>query len=147
MTPAGERSKKWRTAHKEEAAAYNATYYRTNKAAMKTQMAEYRAKNKEEIKKKMADNHLRRKYGLSREDYTALLLAQNGCCAICGSSSPKGPQGTFLVDHDHGTNTVRGLLCHPCNVGLGFFQDTPETLTKAAAYLVRAATALRESRS
>jgi hypothetical protein len=33
--------------------------------------------------------------------------------------------------------SVRGLLCFPCNGGLGKFQDKPEKLTKAAKYLER----------
>jgi len=41
------------------------------------------------------------------------------------------------VDHLHGTATVRGLLCHPCNTGLGMFRDTPHLLARAIGYLLR----------
>jgi len=41
----------------------------------------------------------------------------------------------LLIDHDHETGKIRGLLCHRCNTGLGFFLDNPHFLTNAAFYL------------
>lgn len=59
-----------------------------------------------------------------------MLEEQGGLCAICGN-----PLEVPCVDHDHETNQVRGLLCNPCNRGLGLFKDKPETLRSAAAYI------------
>ena len=56
-----------------------------------------------------------------------------GVCAICGGVSTDGRR--LAVDHDHITKDVRGLLCQPCNVGLGVFGDSPEVLRLAADYL------------
>ena len=40
------------------------------------------------------------------------------------------------VDHDHHTNTVRGLLCGSCN-GIGLLQENPKHLRKASVYLTK----------
>ena len=50
-------------------------------------------------------------------------------CVICGDSGP------LVVDHDHLTNKVRGMLCNHCNRGLGHFRDSPMLLEFAAQYL------------
>ena len=80
------------------------------------------------------------KYEISVEEYLALALKQNGCCAICGGRNKEGPQRRaqhLAVDHCHASEKVRGLLCTNCNLGLGNFQDSPAFLRLAAAYLER----------
>jgi hypothetical protein len=47
-------------------------------------------------------------YGITRDEYLALLEAQGGVCFICGQS-PRSKR--LAVDHDHKTGDVRGLLC------------------------------------
>lgn len=78
-----------------------------------------------------------RLYGVTVEQFDALLQRQGSCCAICGTDTPLG-KGTFHIDHDHETGRVRGLLCHKCNLGLGKFNDDPEQLRAAARYLEEA---------
>lgn len=83
------------------------------------------------IKARASD--LRRFYGMTVDDYMALVVAQDGKCAIC-DAPPKA--GKILhVDHDHSTGVVRGLLCGSCNSGLGYFRDDIERLLLAVAYL------------
>lgn len=84
--------------------------------------------------------HLRKRYKLSQEAYTALLEAQGYACAICHITLAELAQSTrhhkhLHVDHDHTTGAVRGLLCDACNHGLGFFRDTLAYLYAAVAYL------------
>lgn len=80
---------------------------------------------------------LLRKYGLTAEDYDALLIKQNYGCAICGSRKGDSRYHLLHVDHDHVTGLVRGLLCFDCNRGLGCFSDSPELLKQADKYLQR----------
>jgi hypothetical protein len=60
---------------------------------------------------------------------------QDGACLICGTDTPMGHHKRFVVDHNHSSGEVRGLLCSKCNSGLGCFSDNPHTLLKAAQYL------------
>lgn len=80
-----------------------------------------------------------RKYGLSAEDFERMLADQNGTCAICETPAPDEQGRSLHVDHDHATGAVRGLLCSPCNLGIGTFKDDPATLERAANYLRRGA--------
>jgi hypothetical protein len=64
-------------------------------------------------------------YGITPEYYRALLLAQNGVCALCGEPETQTLKGTLIslsVDHDHKTGKVRGLLCIRCNRGLHYIE-------------------------
>lgn len=69
--------------------------------------------------KKARDSYLRRKYGITLEDYATLFKGQKGKCAICGNKPKKQ---SLHVDHDHKSGRVRGLLCFRCNYGFGFFR-------------------------
>ena len=73
---------------------------------------------------------LKKRYGLTEETFSALLEAQGGRCALCGSVLKKP-----FVDHDHQTKKVRALLCPSCNTGLGLFGESAELLREAALYL------------
>ena len=72
-------------------------------------------------------------YGITREQFTEMSAAQGDVCRIC----KRPPQGKtrLSVDHVHETGQVRGLLCDPCNTGLGMFGDDPERLSAAIRYL------------
>jgi recombination endonuclease VII len=89
-------------------------------------------------------SHLMRNFGITAEQYTAMLQAQEGRCAICGSKFP-GRFPSFHVDHDHKTGNIRGLLCNFCNLGLGSMRDNPEILERAAAYVRHHSVPIRES--
>lgn len=74
-------------------------------------------------------------YGLTDEQYEALLTRQDGRCAICKTNEWSGHHKKPHVDHDHATGRVRGILCNNCNQGLGRFADDPVRLMAAARYL------------
>lgn len=86
---------------------------------------------------------LKRKYGITQEQYEAILALQGGGCAICETKDSGARR--FSIDHDHtccpGKITcgkcIRGLLCHNCNTSLGGFRDEIELLDKAIKYLIK----------
>lgn len=76
------------------------------------------------------ENHLRRKYGLETGEWDERFKAQGSRCAICRGTSPN-----WHTDHDHFSGKVRGILCQPCNIGLGGFRDSPDSMRAAADYI------------
>jgi hypothetical protein len=82
-------------------------------------------------------SRLKRAYGITAEEYDAMVIAQSGVCAICkdGTAGGRGPDSRLAVDHNHTTGEVRGLLCSMCNQGIGMFKDNPDFLQKAIDYL------------
>lgn len=71
-------------------------------------------------------------YGVTIQEYRAMLNEQLNTCKICGGVNSNGQR--LGVDHDHDTGQVRGLLCMRCNTALGVFKDE-RTLTRAILYL------------
>ena len=80
-----------------------------------------------------------KRYGLTLEDFEAWATAQGNVCAICkrtaAEANPPHRPHTLVVDHCHKTGKNRGLLCEPCNHGLGSFRDNPDACVNAALYL------------
>ena len=75
---------------------------------------------------------IRRKYGMTIEEYDRLFDEQDGVCAICGRTNGNK---RLAVDHDHTTGWVRGLLCHSCNVAIGLLGDDIERVAAMLEYL------------
>ena len=96
------------------------------------------------------DNYFRRTYGICRDEYLDLLDKQNGKCAICGGEgfvmNKDRHKAKLVVDHDHATGKVRGLLCHNCNRALGLLHDNVEHFNVAIKYLEGATTIPQGSR-
>ena len=86
-----------------------------------------------------------RRYGITLEQYRALLDAQDGGCAICGGTNASGR--LLAVDHDHACcpgdaacgQCVRGLLCSNCNMAIGLFKDDAVRMRAAVEYISRTA--------
>lgn len=77
------------------------------------------------------DRHIINKANKNRQ---AILEEQNHACAICGVHIEESAT-RFVIDHNHATDAVRGILCSNCNVGLGYFKDQPARLGQAMKYL------------
>lgn len=100
----------------------------------------YREENKERFREISRRKQLKHRYGLSIEEYNAILKRQGGCCAVCGTDTNNYMTGNtevanFAVDHCHSTGKVRGLLCNQCNRAIGMLGDTPESVLRAYEYL------------
>lgn len=82
---------------------------------------------------------LRKKYGITLEDYDRMLKEQGGKCALCGriGSGRKSDRGNLLVDHDHQTKKNRGLLCYLCNRALAAWGDNVVGIKRVLEYVER----------
>lgn len=132
------KSQRWREANPDRHQQSQQRYQETNRERTNQRSRDWYAANKARASAQARRQKLAR-YGLTEADYEEMLAAQGGGCMICGSlEAMKGrPDVSFRVDHDHTTGAVRGLLCAPCNSGLGHFKDNPDLLMRAAAYLTR----------
>jgi len=81
------------------------------------------------------EQHLKRSYGITLNDYNQMLTEQKHQCAVCGTAEPGGKHGKFVVDHCHSTNKIRGVLCNNCNTALGLVGDNAQTLQSMIEYL------------
>jgi len=116
--PARKRTREWRLANLERAAANQQAFVASGG-------------------KRLSDrkSHLKRKYGMTIEQYDAMLQAQGGGCFIC--NRPPREDISLHVDHDHSSGAIRGILCFCCNNALADFQEDPRLLARAGAYLDR----------
>lgn len=117
-------------------------YAKNKESILKRQKEWYSAnrerliKERQEIPEKFAlykNRQLKHRYGMTMEEYDNILVEQKGVCAICGGL-PNKTKG-LCVDHSHENGNIRGLLCGPCNKGLGMFRDNPMNLIRASEYL------------
>lgn len=115
---------------------YNKKYLskRENKKTQQLAVANWKRQNPVEAEVIRRRAYLKRHYGITLEQYNALLEKFGGRCWIC-----KKHQEEFVkylnVDHDHTTGEVRGLLCYTCNRNLIGRHRDPELLRSAASYL------------
>jgi hypothetical protein len=108
----------WRKANPDRVRLYNAAA---------------KAKNPEYHRRNVLENYYRRKFGITIAGRDAMLAAQGGVCAICGTDAPRGKG--WCVDHCHTTNRIRAILCQPCNLVLGHATESVDILRSAIKYL------------
>lgn len=84
---------------------------------------------------KHPDYHYRRvlwqRYGLTYPAYLRLLKQQGNRCALCDKTFVN--RRYTMVDHDHQTGRVRGLLCGGCNWTLGWYENRQERIQRYLA--------------
>lgn len=135
-------TRRWRDENREQARAYSKRWAAENRELHAEMTRDWRERNPERVRATARarqqtergrayrrDYNLRKKYGISREQYEEMEQRQEGRCAICQKPSP------LVVDHNHETGEVRELLCGHCNRGIGCFGDDPGVFLGALAYL------------
>lgn len=71
-------------------------------------------------------------FGMIAKDFNSLVNKQKGICPICENLLEYGNQ---VIDHDHKTQVIRGVLCRRCNTLLGLCRDDPQVLLRGVKYL------------
>jgi hypothetical protein len=135
--------RQWYLNHKELCDTRTRAWQARNRQQMKVQRREYNKKawatmtpEKRGIEAhRKRESATKRKYGMTHTDYNRVLQDQGGHCALCQRTPDQERYKHLNWDHDPISGLVRGLLCTPCNHGLGLLGDTAEGLKRALAYV------------
>lgn len=116
------------------------TYYERNREAVKKRTADYRRRRlvlQPDYRAVESRRAFARSIGISpdvvEEHYKRLFMKQQAACAVCGRVTEK-----LCIDHNHkkqGKDSLRGLLCGACNVGISWFNDNKDFCLNASTYL------------
>lgn len=121
-----------RALKKKEYAKKHHALHRANCPIYKEGRKQYYLNNKEAYLKTIKKCHLKKRFGITWEEYEKMFEEQEGVCALCKGSEK---DRMLSVDHCHVTGRVRGLLCGNCNRALGLLKDNKEVLIKAVEYV------------
>ena len=123
---------------KERERAHTDEYYKQPEVRAKKQAYDQGRRKKPEVRARLRELYIQREYGLSMDAYESMFKGQGEVCAACGSNDWSHSRGKCpVVDHDHNTGDVRGILCHRCNVAIGLLRDDPRVARLLAEYLER----------
>ena len=115
--------REWRKKNPDKAKRAQDNYYKKNRTKVIARKVKANKVTRQKYLKEYQDKgrwyFIKKKYGLTKEQWYAILDAQGGVCYIC-QRDQKSAQGRkrakyFSVDHCHATGRVRGLLCNNCN--------------------------------
>ncbi len=109
------RSREYYLAHKEEGRMARGLYYKANQKKRDLINNKWAKDHPEETRKIARKSRLKLEFGMTVEEYDALLEFQKGVCKLCGVA-PTAKR--LAVDHCHETGRIRGLLCFMCNRNL-----------------------------
>ena len=131
-----EYNRKYRIGHKERINAKTREWHKANKHKSREYSKKYREKHKIHTSKyyfHVAKNyHLKKKYGITLEQYNNMLVDQNGVCHLCGRTNG---DRSLAVDHNHKTGKVRRLLCAHCNYLVGTVESRQSEIDRIKEYL------------
>ena len=110
-------------------------YRRKQKAENVTRATKWERDNPERASMNKRRSAMKRNYGITLEDYERIFNEQNGKCAISGQTAKHGRH--LLVDHDHATGKIRGLVTATVNLWIGYIENHPDWEVKIHEYLAR----------
>ena len=93
-------------------------YGRNNRKKRNKRLRNWRKKSPKLAKQKDKRARYMKKYSITLEQLEGLKKANDYSCWICGKKNKR-----LVVDHDHKTSRVRGMLCDLCNKHLGYFEN------------------------
>lgn len=134
-------------AHREELRVKKREYWYKNREKLIVKKREYYAKNREHLlanqkayhnehRERYRKNRLEKQYGISFDDVDRMIESQNGLCLICG----KELGDKYVIDHDHESGEVRGVLHSNCNILIGFIETvgaSDELFDNVRSYLMK----------
>jgi Recombination endonuclease VII len=112
------RLREWRAKNPKKSSEKAKRYYHT-----------WRLNNPERAKIGHKKGNIKKRFGITVDEYMQILVKQNYKCIICGSEENLG------LDHDHKTGMVRKFLCRTCNAALGFLKDDVNLVLNLLNYL------------
>jgi hypothetical protein len=126
-----DRHKEWVNQNPNKVAEIDKRYARNNPGKKSSRKKAWLKRHPEVVDAR----RLKKRYGMSMDQYRALFKHQGDSCALCKRHKTVNDLGLH-VDHNHDNQRVRGLLCPSCNQALGLLQDNPELCKLAAGYLI-----------
>lgn len=108
--------------------------YATGRDEILSQVQKYRKENPEKIR----DTKLKQAYGVGVDYYEAKLKEQGGACGSCKKDVKtiwRGKEVRMALDHDHTTNSPRGILCIKCNRALGLLEENIDIILSLVEYI------------
>jgi hypothetical protein len=114
------KARKWRQENPEKA-----------REASRRSQAKRRKENPESVKREK----LRSSYKLADKEIDDLRIRADGFCELCEKRFGVDSGSRPVIDHEHSSGVVRGLLCGNCNTALGMIEDSVETLQRLSQYL------------
>lgn len=105
------------------------------KSCYKENEINWKINNPEAYKESCRRRNLKKKFGITLEEYETMYTAQHGKCACCGEEKQNTGINGLVVDHDHTTGKVRKLLCSSCNTALGLLKEDKNIINNLLKYV------------